>query len=450
MESGEGGRGKGKKGKKKTVNITHQSGNKGSTNAQVVSIRVKTSTPFTAIEEGPKSTKVSQDQSVLKTKRKRLKKVIGGAHSMLKKQMMVESGSLKTNVQAHDQMIQKSSNAVAIVTSSEMSLKEAMKRKRKRKNVTLKALTDTSDNDRVMTTELLREGTSDDGKKSLLIATQPMKKKRVGKVSTKLLTRRTQKSERVTTILDVSAAMASPCKKAKNEKVEAVRVSDGSTSMLPMDESQVVVKKLKHEVQQLTRGADASKQMDSSMKGTLMLQEAPQAEAAITAEPNDEVTIVLCTNVTKTKQTTANADSGPSTAAFNDKFASSRLAPDASTRDLAIFSKPSHTALAAASLSTVHGKPVFQELMPSGATSPPTDIGKTYPALVASAVSPQLTTARLVTTPIARSKINGGRHKRRRPIDQVFTNSVTDPLQPPTKRSAGSSKDATFRSKANG
>ncbi|CAH0484265.1 unnamed protein product [Peronospora farinosa] len=179
--------------------------------------------------------------------------------------------------------------------------------------------------------------------------------------------------------------------------------------------------------------------MDSLVNETLMLQQVPQANAAITAEPKNEVTITSCTNATKTKQTSANADSCPSPASFDDKTATSRP----STRDPAISS-------AAASLSTVHGKPVLQEPMPSGATSPSTDVAKASPALVASAVSPQLTSARLVTTPIARSKVTGGRHKRRRSIGQAPANSITDSLQPPTKRSAGSSKDATFQSKTNG
>ncbi|UIZ29663.1 hypothetical protein KXD40_003189 [Peronospora effusa] len=470
MESGGrsgSGRGKGKKGKKKAINTMHQSGQKEVMNTQGMSLRCKASTPFNAAEEGLQSTKATQDQLLLRTKRKRLKrkKMIGGENLIVKEQMVAESGSLKTNVHVqNDQLIQNSLNAAAIVTPNEMSVKKAMKKKRKRKNGTLRASTGTNDSDQVMTTVSLKEGTSNDEKKSPLIATQPMKKKKsvrtqlpsiatvtkqtvggedlsskrtiaqVENVSTKLLTQRTRKSERVTTTVDVSAAMASTCK-----KVEANMVSAGSMSMLSKNELQVVVKELKPKVQQSARGADASKQMDSLVNETLMLQQVPQADAAITAEAKDEVTITLCTNVTKTKQTSANADSCPSPAVFDDKSATSRP----STRDSAISS-------AAACLSTVHGKPVLQEPMPNGVTSPPTDIAKASPALVASAVSPQLTSARLVTTPIARSKVTSGRHKRRRSIGQAPASSITDPLQPPTKRSAGSSKDATLQSEANG
>ncbi|CAI5716457.1 unnamed protein product [Peronospora effusa] len=425
MESGGrsgSGRGKGKKGKKKAINTMHQSGQKEVMNTQGMSLRCKASTPFNAAEEGLQSTKATQDQLLLRTKRKRLKrkKMIGGANVIVKEQMVAESGSLKTNVHVqNDQLIQNSLNAAAIVTPNEMSVKKAMKKKRKRKNGTLRASTGTNDSDQTV-------GGEDLSSKRTIA--------QVENVSTKLLTQRTRKSERVTTTVDVSAAMASTCK-----KVEANMVSAGSMSMLPKNELQVVVKELKPKVQQSARGADASKQMDSLVNETLMLQQVPQADAAITAEAKDEVTITLCTNVTKTKQTSANADSCPSPAVFDDKSATSRP----STRDSAISS-------AAACLSTVHGKPVLQEPMPNGVTSPPTDIAKASPALVASAVSPQLTSARLVTTPIARSKVTSGRHKRRRSIGQAPASSITDPLQPPTKRSAGSSKDATLQSKANG
>ncbi|CAI5739123.1 unnamed protein product [Peronospora farinosa] len=174
--------------------------------------------------------------------------------------------AVTTMHQSGQKEIQKSLNAVAVVTPNEMSVKKAMKKKRKRKNGTLKVLAGTNDSDQVMTTVSLKEGTSNDEKMSPLIATQPMKKKKslrtqlpsidtvtkqtmggedlsskrtiaqVENVSTKLLTQRTRKSERVTTTVDVSAAVASPCK-----KVEANMVSAGSMSMLPKDEFQVVV-----------------------------------------------------------------------------------------------------------------------------------------------------------------------------------------------------------------
>ncbi|CAH0481750.1 unnamed protein product [Peronospora belbahrii] len=251
------------------------------------------------------------------------------------------------------------------------------------------------------------------------------------------------KKKEVTTNDHVSAVIKTRSRKMTTKKKQ----------VKPEEVSAAIVEKmiLMNEIQETSDVADTLKQMDASVRRTVM-QQVHETDVIVASTPKtrDEEITAPWSDVIMTKKMIVNAASSPHLAAFDEISTFSRpAAPDALTIDPVVSIKPTITASVGANLNTVCATPVLPRSVTAKPSSTASDLIMTSP-LGDSAFTPQQGAAtRLVSTALAEYKVTGD-HERQYSMDQVSKIYETDLLQPPTKRIATLSDNADVQLEANG